>query len=364
MSERTQVAFLARVQALVAATKPAACQVADQAAATQIIFETGWGTSRAFTALHNPAGIDPRGALQSFTTEEAGMAAYWALLDSDYPEVGATVGANEADTVQAQLEALGRSAYNGVGHYRGEGAFSFDGGALVQVWQENVAPEWAAAAAEGETKEPAESTSDTEPDAAPGQVPVETQAEAGGESPNEPPDIEPAAGQQGPVIIAGGNEESQEPAGVAEEPDTTPAPQETVTPTEAPAEQASEPVFVAGTPIVIDPLGGGEWVAETMQLDSGAFEALFYQEQAKTLHLTPTGATLGGGSAFGGTLQLQQTEVTLRIGGVPFTLAAAIAPVTGNLPLFGARFFQTRGLSWRILDNKDGTGRLDIFQKA
>jgi hypothetical protein len=93
--------------------------------------ETAWGTSVAFVEGKNFAGVSSGGKVLSYPNYPAGLAAYeWVAKLSYYDAVRA---AHDAGPI-AEAKALGESPWAG-GHYEGDGAFAYPGGALVEEIQ-------------------------------------------------------------------------------------------------------------------------------------------------------------------------------------------------------------------------------------
>jgi hypothetical protein len=79
--------------------------------------ETGWGTSQAWTAGNNYAGVSPGGSVANYPTRAAGLAAYIdTLLDPRYNAV------RSAGTVGGAIDALATS-----GWAQSQYAFSYSG---------------------------------------------------------------------------------------------------------------------------------------------------------------------------------------------------------------------------------------------
>jgi hypothetical protein len=89
--------------------------------------ETAWGTSEAFVGGHNFAGVSSGGKVLSYPNYPAGLAAYeWVAKLGYYDAV--TQAHKDGPIVQARK--LGASPWAG-GHYTGDGAYAYPGGALV-----------------------------------------------------------------------------------------------------------------------------------------------------------------------------------------------------------------------------------------
>lgn len=90
--------------------------------------ETAWGTSEAWTKGKNFAGVSSNGVVLSYTTYAQGLAAYeWVLLRPLYNPIRLAKKGGAID----QAKALGESPWAG-GHYEGDGAYAYPGGALVE----------------------------------------------------------------------------------------------------------------------------------------------------------------------------------------------------------------------------------------